>query len=50
MPFVSNPYFLVHALLQEDHNDIDDASPGYISPMLVPASTVQAVQSSRRRP
>jgi type I restriction enzyme S subunit len=46
----SNPYLLVHALPQEDHNDTDDASSGYVYPILMPESTVQAVQSSRRRP
>jgi acyl-CoA dehydrogenase len=36
----SNPYLLVHALPQEDHYDTDDASSGYVYPILVPKSTV----------
>src|SRR5438093_4415051 len=45
----SNLYLLVHSLRQEDHHDTDDTSPGEISPILVPESTVCAVQSAWRR-
>jgi hypothetical protein len=41
----SHPYLLVHALPQEDRHDTEDASSGEIYPMLVPASTVGAVQA-----
>ena len=45
----SNLYLSVHALPQEDHYDTDDASAAEISPLLMSASTVYVLQSSRRR-
>ena len=45
----SELYLLVHSLPQEDHYDTADASAGEVYPILVPESTVYALQSSRRR-
>jgi hypothetical protein len=42
----SNLYRSVHSLLREDHHETDDASAGEIYPILMPESTVYAVQSS----
>jgi hypothetical protein len=43
----SNQYLLVQSCTKEDHYDTDDASPREIDAILVPESTLCAVQSSR---
>src|SRR5438067_16787 len=45
----SNQYLLVQSRSKEDRYDINDASAGEVYAILVPASTVSVLQSSRRR-
>src|SRR4030095_16716538 len=45
----SNQYLLVQSCAKEDRYDTDDASPREIYSLLVPESTMCAVQSSWRR-
>src|SRR5205823_9582016 len=45
----SNQYLLVQSRSKEDRYDINDASAGEVYSILVPASTVSVLQSSRRR-
>ena len=45
----SNQYLLVQSRSKEDRYDINDASAGAVYAILVPASTVSVLQSSRHR-
>jgi hypothetical protein len=45
----SNPYLVVYALPQEDHDDTDDASAGEVYAIFVSESSMYRMPSSRRR-
>jgi hypothetical protein len=45
----SNPYLVVYSLPQEGHDNTDDASAGEVYAIFVSASSVDRMQSSRRR-